>query len=462
MITLANTNLQRNILIVILIVIDAIPICYNLAEGNVIDIFNFFEKTNTWLCIFPPYATTMFYNEISMLLVTNRPIILSQKFFFRIPILKLISIMGGSCFVFLFVYIILYLLLPRKSGSPPIGIRNLFSLTRWKLLFSGRQKISHDPSDSFIQAEHLTKHFNRIHRICALDDVSFSVSSGEVVVFIGPYSSGKSTLLNIISGCIDSEGGSLFLHGQRHTFGFRELDVSVGVCFQDSVFFGKQTVFENLRLFGSIRGVPKEEIKSEIDRICCNFDLTNYLYSKADNLSGGTKRKLCLAMSFIGNPEIVILDEPTAGVDVSSRHTVWKAISTSNTTCLLSSHMIEEAETISNRLIVLNDGKIIFDGQPLKLRTQYNCGYRLTAIFDGENEDDTKINKLAEFVKGWFPNASVDDIHEDTVLIPVDDKVAELLSVLNTKLEEFSIKSYNLNMMNVEDTLYNMYVDQIQ
>ena len=126
---------------------------------------------------------------------------------------------------------------------------------------------------------------------------------------------------------------------------------------------------------------------------------------KIENLSGGQKRKLCIGLSLLGCPKVVLMDEPTNGVDLQGRILIWKMLSNlKDTTFIVVSHELEEAEFVSSRLFVMNDGKISFSGTSTELKKEYKCGYELRLNFDDEN-----IEPVLKFAKEFIPNAELSE-----------------------------------------------------
>ena len=153
--------------------------------------------------------------------------------------------------------------------------------------------------------------------------------------------------------------------------------------------------------------------------------MTGILDKKAATLSGGEKRKLCISIAFIGSPPLVILDEPTAGIDVNSRAIIWKTISRFNkTACFVTLHSLEEAETVSSRIFVMRAGEIIYQGTPSELRRKYNCGYRITSLGDISREEMMRLCREKNI------DSSSDPDRTDSILIPVSDTVPDILSEL--------------------------------
>lgn len=178
--------------------------------------------------------------------------------------------------------------------------------------------------------------------------------------------------------------------------------------------------------------------------------------TKASDLSGGQKRKLCLSIAFMGSPEFVVLDEPTAGIDVNSRQVIWKAISLfKNTTSLITSHSLEEAELVSSRLFVMKSGKIVFMGTSTELRKEYKCGYRITAI--GKN---INFEKFHEIVSSFIPDATKNSDRPDSILIPISDQIADFVEQINIKIKEFNADEINITVEGLEHVILRLISDE--
>lgn len=174
--------------------------------------------------------------------------------------------------------------------------------------------------------------------------------------------------------------------------------------------------------------------------------------TRAKDLSGGQKRKLCLALSLLGNPPIVVMDEPTAGVDVQARQLIWQTISgLKDSTLIITSHALEEAEAVSSRLFIVAGGDMPFQGTSTELRKQFNCGYILRV----EREDGT-VGPVLDIAKNIIPQSIMADDRKDTVIVPVDRKASILLEELDKRKDELGIKSYSFSVEQLEDTLIKM------
>jgi ABC-2 type transport system ATP-binding protein len=196
----------------------------------------------------------------------------------------------------------------------------------------------------------------------ALDDVSFEIKKGEFTALLGPNGAGKSTLIQIIAGIVDRDGGSLFISGHDIDSGNIALKTDVGIVPQEITFDFHFTVYETLNLQSGYYGIKKSG--KQIDYLLERLSLSGKRNEPVRNLSGGMKRRLLIAKALVHQPKILILDEPTAGVDISLRHDLYQFVRELNdngTTIVLTTHYLEEAENLCSRIILLNNGRVILD-----------------------------------------------------------------------------------------------------
>ena len=334
------------------------------------------------------------------------------------------------------IYFLLFVLFnmtnAREFGTPAIAWKDILKPTAWRRAFSWKkqeQQYVECRTGEFIRVSDLSKTYYGLRTFQALRDVNFTINCGEVIVIIGPNGAGKSTLLNSLAGAITPSTGTISIYGNEPTNHFAELHKYLGVCFQDNVLVGPLSIRENFELFGTFRGIQPELLNESMNFFAETLQLTEMLDNRAENLSGGQKRKLCIALSLLGNPPFVIMDEPTAAVDVQARQLIWKTISSlKDTTCVVTSHALEEAEAVSSRLFIVAGGRLRFSGTSTQLRSQFKCGYLLRI----EREDGT-VGKVLELAKSFVPEAHLSDERPDTIAMPVDDVIPNFLKALNEK-----------------------------
>lgn len=213
-----------------------------------------------------------------------------------------------------------------------------------------------------LEIKHITKRYGDA---TAVNDLSFSVQKGEFFGFLGKNGAGKSTTINCITGIAQFQEGSIEVEGIDVVKDYRMARTKIGLSPQEFNvdFFATPTLI--LDLMGGYYGMPKAERKKRVAELLEQFDLVPHAKKEFRMLSGGLKRRVMLARAMIHNPDVLILDEPTAGVDVELRHDLWKylqELSAAGKTIFLTSHYLEEVELLCNRIAIINDGKIVTIG----------------------------------------------------------------------------------------------------
>lgn len=340
----------------------------------------------------------------------------------------------------------------RAFGTPIIKWSELFKKEAWKRVFRGDQSTLHVTNGSehqdLIKVSGLKKTYkNGKKEVLVFDGANFYVKEGEIIVIIGPNGAGKTTLVGILSGALEPSDGILEFNGAPPSKRFKAIQPVLGVVFQENIIYARLSVREHLEMWGAFKGISPLNLKDAIDYYADNLQLTEMLDNYAGDLSGGQKRKLCIAMALLGNPPIVIMDEPTAGVDVQARQLIWKTIaSLTNTTSLVTSHALEDAEAVSSRLFIVSNQDIPFCGTSTELREKFKCGYLLRV-----DRDDGTVGPVLDMIKTFIPSAYISDERKDTVKLPVDSSVAQMLQCLKERKEELGINSYSFSVEQLED-----------
>ena len=220
-----------------------------------------------------------------------------------------------------------------------------------------------------IDIEKLSKSFGEQK---VLDKIDFKLESGEIVGLIGPSGSGKSTLIKTMLGMEKADEGETLVLDYKMPK--REILSNIGYMAQSDALYEMLTGYENLDFFGKMKGVPSDKLKKEIEYIAEIVDLTNDLKKLVSKYSGGMKRRLSLAIALIGSPELLILDEPTVGIDPSLRKNIWKELfkqRDSGVGILVTTHVMDEAELTDKVGLLLNGDIIDFD-TPQQLKVKNN------------------------------------------------------------------------------------------
>jgi lipooligosaccharide transport system ATP-binding protein len=222
-----------------------------------------------------------------------------------------------------------------------------------------------------IEAKALTKRFGE-H--LAVDGVDFAVQRGEVFGFLGPNGAGKTTTMRMIACVSPITDGELRVLGRNPMTDGPAIRARIGVVPQDDNLDTELTVWDNLVIYGRYFGLPMAQIRERATELLHFARLDDRRISRVDPLSGGMKRRLIIARSLINRPELVLLDEPTTGLDPQARHLLWERLyrlKREGVTLVLTTHYMDEAEQLCDRLVIMDDGRIVAEGSPRQLIERY-------------------------------------------------------------------------------------------
>ena len=244
-----------------------------------------------------------------------------------------------------------------------------------------------DPG-ALIRARKLTKSFGNF---TAVDGIDFELTRrGEAFGFLGPNGAGKSSTMRMI-GCVSPpSGGELTILGLDPVTDGPKIRARLGVVPQEDTLDLELTVQENLLIYGRYFGLPRDVIRERTARLLDFVQLSDRAGDEVEPLSGGMKRRLTIARSLINEPEILLLDEPTTGLDPQARHVVWDRLfrlKQQGVTLVLTTHYMDEAEQLCDRLVVMDRGKIAAEGSPRQLIEQYSTPEVLELRFDPADHD---------------------------------------------------------------------------
>ncbi|XP_078106456.1 ATP-binding cassette sub-family A member 2 [Sander vitreus] len=216
----------------------------------------------------------------------------------------------------------------------------------------------------------------------ALNKLSLNLHENQVVSFLGHNGAGKTTTMSILTGLFPPTSGSATIYGHDIRTEMERIRQNLGMCPQHNVLFDKLSVEEHLWFYSRLKGMAEDDLRKEMDKMILDLELTHKRHSLVQTLSGGMKRKLSVAIAFIGGSKAVILDEPTAGVDPYARRAIWDLILKykQGRTILLSTHHMDEADLLGDRIAIISHGKLKCCGSPLFLKSTYGDGYKLTLV----------------------------------------------------------------------------------
>ncbi|AGF78930.1 ABC-type multidrug transport system, ATPase component [Desulfocapsa sulfexigens DSM 10523] len=247
--------------------------------------------------------------------------------------------------------------------------------------------INSDIAPTVVVAE-LTKMFQER---CAVDNISFSIRGGECLGFLGPNGAGKTTTIKMLLGLMTKSSGTITLLGMHIPEQLREAKQLIGVVPQADSLDPDLTVQENLLTYAAFYNIPRRIASAKADELLQFFALTNRKDEVIERLSGGQRRRLLLARALINNPKLLILDEPTVGLDPQSRQLIWQhleMLQEQGMTMLLTSHYLDEVERLSDRVLILDHGTIVTEGIPQQLIKEL-VGVDVFEVEGGQSELDT-------------------------------------------------------------------------
>ena len=220
-----------------------------------------------------------------------------------------------------------------------------------------------------IEVRGLDKQFGPIH---AVRNISFSVNHGEVLGFLGPNGAGKSTTMKMITGFLEPTDGTVLVNGHDVMTDPISVKASIGYLPEGAPGYAEMTVIRFLEFIAEIRGLEGEEKQQRIDKVVAQIHLDSVLDQTIDTLSKGFKRRVGVAQALLHDPDVLIMDEPTDGLDPNQKHEVRSLIKemAENKAIVISTHILEEVDAVCSRAIIIAAGQILFDGTPDELREQ--------------------------------------------------------------------------------------------
>ncbi|XP_060058625.1 ATP-binding cassette sub-family A member 6 [Erinaceus europaeus] len=285
------------------------------------------------------------------------------------------------------------------------------------------------------------------------------IYEGQITAIMGRSGAGKSSLLNILNGSFVPTDGSVTIYNKNisEMQALEEIREITGFCPQFNVHFDMLTVKENLRLFAKIRGIKRQEVEQEVQKVLLELDMQNIQDSLASYLSEGQKRKLTFGIAILGSPQILLLDEPTVGLDPFSRHQVWRFLKEHKANCviLLSTSFMDEADNLADRIAVLSNGKVNCAGSSVFLKKRWGLGYNLS-LHRNEICDPEKITYL---INHHIPDAKLKaELKEKLVYtLPLErtDTFPDLFSELDRSIDQ-GVMSYDVSMTTLNEVFFKM------
>jgi len=278
-----------------------------------------------------------------------------------------------------------------------------------------------------IEAVELVKTYQSTN---AVDGISFEVAPGESFGLLGPNGAGKSTTMRMVGAVSTRTSGSLSILGMDPNESGPEIRSQLGVVPQNDNLDTELRVRENLLVYGRYFGIPRAVVAKRADELLEFAQLSDRAKAKVDDLSGGMKRRLTIARALVNEPRILLLDEPTTGLDPQARHILWDRLfrlKEQGTTLLLTTHYMDEAEQLCDRLVVVDKGRIMAEGSPASLIKEYSTREVVELRFGSEKNQDaaTTLAGVGERI----------EVLPDRVLIYAEDGESALAEAIRRGLQ---------------------------
>uniref|UniRef100_A0A8C3LH35 P-type phospholipid transporter n=1 Tax=Chrysolophus pictus TaxID=9089 RepID=A0A8C3LH35_CHRPC len=309
----------------------------------------------------------------------------------------------------------------------------------------------------------------------AVDRMNITFYEGQITAFLGHNGAGKTTTMSILTGLFPPTSGTVLIGGldiQTHMDSIRQ---RLGMCPQYNILFNHLTVAEHILFYSQLKGRSRDEAEQELEMMLEDMGLTHKRNEEAQNLSGGMQRKLSVAIAFVGEAKVVVLDEPTSGVDPYSRRSIWDLLLKyrSGRTIILSTHHMDEADILGDRIAIISQGKLFCSGSPVFLKNCFGSGFYLTLVRKVKNTRTGRsvvsmhfppctcnlksscsyLNELAEVIHHHIPEAKlIENIGQELVyLLPNKHFKQRSYASLFRELEE-TLDDLGLSSFGVSDT----------
>lgn len=287
--------------------------------------------------------------------------------------------------------------------------------------------------EKVIEIKNLYKSYGEIK---AVQDLSFQVQKGELFAFLGLNGAGKSTTISIICGQLKKDGGSVFISGKDPDEHPEETKRALGVVFQNSVLDKPLSVYDNLKTRAALYGIMGAEFEKRLQELAKTLDFQDLLRRPVGKLSGGQRRRIDIARALLHQPKILILDEPTTGLDPQTRKQVWSVIEDlrkrEGMTVFLTTHYMEEASE-ADYVVILDSGKIAAEGTPLQLKNAYTGDF---ITLYNVTEEEVKTLGVAYLKTGDGYKISVPDTNAATALILQHPSVFKDYEIVKGKMDD--------------------------
>uniref|UniRef100_G3U398 ABC transporter domain-containing protein n=1 Tax=Loxodonta africana TaxID=9785 RepID=G3U398_LOXAF len=290
----------------------------------------------------------------------------------------------------------------------------------------------------------------------AVRDLTLNLYEGQITALLGHNGAGKTTVLSLLSGLFPPTRGKAYICGFDISKDMFHIRKNLGLCPQNDLLFDYLTVSEHLYFFARLKGLPREMCQSEINNILNVFKLQDKRHSFSNSLSGGMKRKLSVSIALVGNSKVVMLDDPTSGMDLISRRATWDLLQQQKRgrTILLTTHSMDEADLLGDRIAIVAKGNLQCCGSSLFLKQKYGAGYHMVMT----KEPQCKATEVASLIYNYVPNAILESNIGAELSFILPKESANRFEDLFTELEDhqvsLGIASYGASVTTMEEVFH--------
>ena len=326
--------------------------------------------------------------------------------------------------------------------------KSLFEKHFQELSLINKEKLE---KDQCLKLVNVSKSFDELK---AVNNFNGELFSDEIFCLLGHNGAGKSTTINMISGVFAPDEGDIFLDGKSLITNKEYLYENIGLCQQEDIFFDYLTVEEHLEYMCKIKG--SEVNHQEINELITKIELLPKKNALCSTLSGGQKRKLCIALALIGNSRIILLDEPTSGMDVMARRSLWEFLKNykKNRIILLTTHFLDEAEYLGDRIGIMTDGQYICCGSSSYLKSKYPCGFNINLLINSNIFNEDYKNQFFNEILKYEPKAEIKVASKAIFSVNIQSNnknINQIFDYIEQSKNQFGIEDYTVGSTSLED-----------
>eukprot|EP01133_Synstelium_polycarpum_P018808 gene18808-22503_t len=292
----------------------------------------------------------------------------------------------------------------------------------------------------------------------ALVNFCLTSTEGEILGLLGPNGAGKTTFIHIIGGMYTASSGEAYINGLPISTQMDKIYEQLGFCPQHDILYDDLTILQHLRFYCELKGIfnTKEERDEHIHSLLVKSKLEEHKEKRIHQLSGGMKRRVSITISLLGNNKLVLLDEPTTGLDPDSRRAVWDIIQEvrHDKTILITTHNMEEADVLCNKIAIVASGRLQCVGSPMYLKNRFGNGFKLTIVPVAESYHYS----MNEMVANHFPESQTQEPinNELSYLIPKGSDISTIFETMTRRKEELGIKEWGISQTSLEEVFMKM------